>query len=276
MSAYHDRWLLPTRQCDYPGLDPVPDNILHGRREGTFLVLVAIAFTASLVAPIAAGWIDVAAVLGLRLPFASVIPLGVLALPVGLAATIVVCELFRGRRAVSLAFVIALAGFAVAGLSGATPTALALATGVAVMHLSGAVVFDSFRLAQGRQFWLRAVIGMLFAELAGWAAFGGVLLLANVTQDAVVNVATAGIIYSAAGVVVVMIPAIVAKRVFARYLRVAGLAPLLVRRRAPAAVEPVEVFERSGRFARASVQPFSSAEMQFFSDGERLEDADVS
>jgi hypothetical protein len=275
MSAYHDRWLLPTRQCDYPGLDLVPDTILHGRREGSFLVLVAIAFTASLVAPISGGWIDIAAVLDLKLPFATVIPFGVLALPIGLAATIVACELFRGRRAVSLAFAVGLAAFAVAGLSGATPTALALATGVAVMHLSGAVVFDAFHLAHGRQFWLRALIAMLFAELAGWAAFGGVLLLANVAQDAVINVATACIIYSAAGVVVVMIPAVIAKRIFGRYLRVAGLAPLM-RRRSAATVEPVELVERSGRVARGTVQPYSSAEMQFFSDGERLEDADLS
>jgi len=301
-TTHQDHWLLPTRQCEYSGLDPLADTVLHGRREATMLALAALAFTATLIVPVAAGWIDVAAALRIQVPFASIVPVGVLVMPIAIAVALVVSELFGRRRSIAFGLALAASAIATAAVIGLTTQVLALAGYTVVVHLAGVLVFDVFRMSRGRLFWLRALIATLFAQLVGWAAFGGVLLLYGTDQQATIDVATAGLIYSAAGAFVLVVPVAIAKAVLGRYLRLGGAMPARVRRVAVESSERTRIPHHvpSGRFARASVYPtpvsspivrpasvpamparrdrdadatvqaYSSAEMKFFQDGDEL------
>src|SRR5688500_10866984 len=121
-----DRWLLPTRQADYPSRPPVRLDRLHARREAIFLALTAttVSALAGLVLLGVARPIDLSAALGEpALPVRLVVPRGALALPLSFAAVHLVCELVGRRRAGALVAVGLLAAAGLFGLSAATDAA---------------------------------------------------------------------------------------------------------------------------------------------------------
>jgi len=52
MQTDQDPWLSPLRQSDYPGRPILPEEWLHARREGAFLVLAASFLVATVALPI--------------------------------------------------------------------------------------------------------------------------------------------------------------------------------------------------------------------------------
>src|SRR5262245_25949257 len=102
MSTYsgRDRWLLPRQQTEYPARALLPEALLHGRREATFLVLAALFFVAT-TALITLGMtreVDLSALLAsispsIEVPTALLVPLGALPFALALIANALVCEL---------------------------------------------------------------------------------------------------------------------------------------------------------------------------------------
>src|SRR5689334_20138100 len=156
-----DRWLLPRRQTELPTWDVLSETTLHGRREGTYLVLAAM-FLVSLTALLALGIsrvIEPAAVLrsiapGVELPVAALLPIGAIPFALGIAALTLACELFGRRRATALVWVGFFASLGVVGLirlgdltdgGDAFGVALALAACATVANLGYILIFDALR-----------------------------------------------------------------------------------------------------------------------------------
>jgi MFS family permease len=309
-SEHPDHWLLPGRQIEYPARDFIAEEILHGRRESTFLVLAAVFVVTAAVLVLVGSTrvIDPASVLAVlapdvALPFALAVPLGALPFALGALALTLVCELFGRRRG---AAVFAVAVGACAALCGvmaladrldggaALAPALAFTSCIVVAYALYVPLFDALRWRTfGRHLWLRLIVLSLAVQIAGWAAFGAVTYaLAAALPTAHVDVATISALALGAAVttlaiiVVLTLPTALIARGLALLLRVArhdleedddrdgGLELIeLTRRRLP----PAEIVDDSGprrRRAAPSLPPYSSAEMQFFRDGEQLEGAD--
>jgi uncharacterized PurR-regulated membrane protein YhhQ (DUF165 family) len=304
-----DRWLLPGRQIEYPARDFVAEEILHARREATFLVLAAIFLvtTAALVVLGAGRVIDPASVLsatvpGIELPLAMRIPLGALPLPLGVLALTLACELYGRRRGASLMAIGLVACAALCGLmwladrldgGAAFGPALAFTSCIVVANLLYVPLFDALRWRTvGRHLWLRLIVLSLAAQVAGWTAFGGVMYglaaatgpVASADVATISEVALGGALYTLVCVVVLTLPVALVARGLALLLRVArydldenddrdgGLELIeLTRRRLP----PAEIVDDEPRRTRRrgshpSLPPYSSAEMRFFRDGDQL------
>jgi uncharacterized PurR-regulated membrane protein YhhQ (DUF165 family) len=292
-----DRWLLPRRQTEYPARDFVSEVKLHARREATFLVLSTLfAVTLTVLLVLGPGrLIDLTALIRNVVPDVEVpvlqLPFGALPAAFGFVAILLACELYGRRRAAALLWAGTFAAVALVGLArladvldgdgdALVPTA-ALAAGALVTHVLGLVVFASLRRRLGgRQPVARAVLAALIAQPAGWAAFGGVLYFAQPQGDVDVLVAigAGASTYTFASVLVLALPLAIARRALSLYLRVARtvdasqmhvLPPALIVDDGPEA-DP-EPMPRRRRAQRASLQPFSSAEMRFFTEGDQLE-----
>jgi len=256
------RWLLPRQQTEYPARDLVSEAALHGRREATFLVLttfVILGVTSLLVSGV---WIDPG--MWWQLPVELRIPLGALPGPLGLVALMLACELY-GRRATTLVWAALFSAAAMTALAyagGAWVVPLAVTTVVA--HLATLVVYASLRRAlAGRHVALRAVIAAMIAQGTAWAAFAALL-----RDDAIAPVALGGAAYGLAATIALAIPLAIAARVLRLYLRVARFEALPVQEPEEDDVIPLV---RRRRMPRASLQPFSSAEMRFFDEGDELD-----
>jgi uncharacterized PurR-regulated membrane protein YhhQ (DUF165 family) len=252
--------------------------------------------------------IDVSAVVarvapGYEAPVALVVPLGVLPFAVSFIASALTCELFGRRRASALVWVGNVATVAIVGLlrladlidgGQAFGMALAFAACCVIGHASYVLVLDRLRTsARGRGGMLRIVAAAIGALALGWAAFAIVLHAASgvvidpVQREAIVALAATSAA-SALGVVIVLaVPAAIALRGLSLALRVGrdlfgddadvdddevAFAPAASQR--PAFAEgsvarklpPALIVDDDE--PSASPQPFSSAEMRFFSEGE--------
>src|SRR5262245_46175868 len=187
-----DPWLSPQRQSDYPGRPILPEEWLHARREGAFLVLAATFLVATVALPILGTIrvIDVSNVLTAvmpdrELPTAMLLPFGVLVFPLAFVAFDLVCDLFGRRRATALVATGSVATFALIGLVRAADlmpgpssftSTLALGCCAVVAHIVNLLVFDGLRRQlRGGHLALRAITATIIAQGAGWAVFGVVM-----------------------------------------------------------------------------------------------------
>jgi hypothetical protein len=162
----------------------------------------------------------------------------------------------------------------------------------------------------GRHLWLRLLVLSVVAQLAGWAVFGVATYAlatalspdAPIDSAAIIALATGSALYTLAAIALLTLPVALLARGLALFLRVARHdgdeaddedadaddddAPIeLVRRRLPkaqivedGAAAPEDQIDdddaplgsRRRRRAVASIQPFSSAEMRFFQEGDQL------
>ncbi len=301
-----DRWLLPRRQTEFPARDLLPETQLHGRRELTFLSFAAL-YLVSISAFMLFGTsrvIDVSAVVarvapGYQAPVALVVPLGVVPFAVAFIANALTFELFGRRRASALVWVGHIATLALIGLlrladlldgGQAFGLALAFAGCCVVAHTSHVLVLDRLRTStRGRGSLLRMVVAAFVALVIGWSAFTIVLhavVIDPMSRDAIVALAATSAAAALGGVLVLAVPAAIAIRALSLALRVgrdlfghdadlddddATVVPAAAAR--PAFAE--------GSVARklppalivdddepSALQPFSSAEMRFFSEGD--------
>jgi len=300
----HDRWLLPRRQTEFPARGLLPEETLHHRREATFLALAALflVVSAALVVLGTSRVIDVSALLariapGLALPTGLLLPLGVLPFAASFLAGSLASELFGRRRASALVAVGAIAVVALAGLmrladlldgGHAFGAALAFSAAYIVGHALNVLVFDRLR---GRSVVLRIVVAAIVANVLGWSAFAGVLragagyVVPAIAPATLIALAIGSAASSLALVLVLAIPAALTARALAVALRLGRdlfaaadapaptVSPAWTRRRPQALIVEDESDEvPRPRARRASLQPFSSAEMRFFSEGDALGD----
>jgi uncharacterized PurR-regulated membrane protein YhhQ (DUF165 family) len=259
------RWLLPRQQTEYPTKDLVSEAVLHGRREATFLVLTTLVILA--IASLLAFGILIDPGTWWQLPIELRIPLGALPGPLGLAALMLACDLY-GRRATTLVWAAMLAAAAMAGmayLGGVWVVPLAVTTVVA--HIVTRVVYGALRRAlAGRHVALRAVIAAMIAQGLAWAAFAAIL-----GDNAIAPVALGGAAFGLAATIALAIPLAITARVLELYLRV-GRTTVSIEAEPDDEVIPLV---RRRRQPRASLQPFSSAEMRFFAEGDELAAGDA-
>jgi uncharacterized PurR-regulated membrane protein YhhQ (DUF165 family) len=186
--------------------------------------------------------------------------------------------------------------------------ALGFAAGYLVLHLIYVPLFDAMRWRMsGRHLWLRLLVLSLVAQIVGWAVFGvatwGYASMVSpespVDTAAIIALATGSALYTLAAIALLTLPVALIARGLALFLRVArhdneddydddgDAAPIeLTRRRLPkahivdddGAIPEGQIIDahagpepsRRRRRAVASVQPFSSAEMRFFQEGDQL------
>jgi uncharacterized PurR-regulated membrane protein YhhQ (DUF165 family) len=236
--------------------------------------------------------IDLGAVIARVVPDVSLpaplqMPFGVLPAAFGVFAVLLACELYGRRRAAVLLWVGAFAGLGLIGLARLAdlldgndttllPTA-ALAAGALAAHVIGLVAFAALRRRlAGRYPVARALLASLIAQPLGWMAFAGVLYVAQGEHviEAVTAVGLGTSVYTLACMLALAVPFAIAVRTLSLYLRVARFEDTSGARILPPALivedEP-EVGARPPRARRASLEPFSSAEMHFFTEGDQLE-----
>jgi uncharacterized PurR-regulated membrane protein YhhQ (DUF165 family) len=300
-TSHEDRWLLPRQQAEYPAWDFLPEETLHGRREATFLVLGAafLVTTTSLVVLGTSRVIDptptLAALLpDLALPFAMQIPFGVLPFALGGLALSLVCELYSRRRAAALVVTGLLACIALGGLMWLADrvdgrnAAFGPAVGFVSCYLIGYLLyvplFDALRRRMaGRHLWLRLLVLSPVAQLAGWTAFGAAMYgyatwlvpTGPVDMTTITALATGSALYTFACTVVLILPIALVARGLRLYLRVAHEEDeddedsyregpgVRIRRLSAEMVDDAPA-------RRRWPQPFSSTEMRFFAEGDRL------
>lgn len=312
-NSSHDRWLLPRSQTEYPGRDLLPESTLHARREGTFLVLVAMFFvaTAALLLLGTTRMIDASALLAriapsIELPTALLVPLAVIPFALSFIASAMTHDLFGGRRAARVMWIGLLASLALIGLlrgadaidgGNAFVISLALTACYLVAHAFQLLAFAALR---ARAFFLRVNISSLIAQAAGWSAAALALqassryLATPLTPQQIIAVTAGGAVASVLVVLVASIPAAIIDRALSVALRVGrelvttddedddyiadsslpAFAQGSVARKLPAMLvedDEVVVLDQAARrrTLRGTVpQPFSSAEMRFFSEGD--------
>ncbi len=313
LAPIEDSWLLPSRQGEFPGRPVLDEARLHHRRESTFLVLATLFVAATATLPIlgASRVIDVAYAISAILPDAQLpispgLPFGVLAFPITFFAVNLVCELYGRRRASALLFAGMLVNVALIGLmwvsdgldraDAAFGSALAFTSCYFVAHVANLMIFNGLRhRMNGRLAGLRNVGAIVLAQLGGWAVFAFVMYGYAVQvdgqdaaiADAIFALAVGSMLYIVAFALVALIPFAIVARVLKPYLRVAtGEDPVpdtnvraqdvpAPRRRLPPAmiVEDAQD-ELPRRMARRTLQPFSDAEMRFFTEGEEMYESD--
>jgi uncharacterized PurR-regulated membrane protein YhhQ (DUF165 family) len=186
--------------------------------------------------------------------------------------------------------------------------ALGFASCYLVGHLLHVLVFDALRRRMaGRHLWLRLLVVAPIAQAAGWAAFGAALyghalwLAPAGSPDvaAITALATGSALYTVACIVVLALPVALVAHGLRLYLRVGrgaglrntddgyrdgpGTPPVelpryrLARPEGPEAPDVRDTGStappRRRRGHRPSIQPFSSAEMRFFAEGDQLSEA---
>jgi uncharacterized PurR-regulated membrane protein YhhQ (DUF165 family) len=193
-----DRWLLPSRQREYPSRVLLPEATLHVRREGTFLVLVALFLVSAAMLPVlgTGRLLDlsgIAPAFDLPIVGVRVSPLlapGALAFPLTLLSAALVCELYGRRRGMALVLVGLAANLGLVGLlwvadaipaqggpAGVAPEDAAVYRLAFVSCYLAAVVASVYlycaigRRMRQRRRWLRYTVSALFGQGIGWSAF---------------------------------------------------------------------------------------------------------
>jgi len=300
--------LLPRQQTEYPTRDLVAEERLHGRREGTFLVLAAMFLVASaaLVLLGTGRIIDLSALItavipGAELPIALLLPLAVIPFGLGIVAIALVCELFGRRRATALVWAGVLGCAMAIGIAALTdqvdpsaqslPSSAALASCYLTTNVAFVLVFDVLRRSlRGRHMWARLDLSTVIATGIGFGAFALALLgLGLADRPHVIALSVGSIAVVVASVVALTLPAALVARSLSIYLRVArheadedDYIDLRPRKRLPQATivaehadddddqEEQPIIPPRRRAARNSLQPYSSAEMRFFTEGDQL------
>ncbi len=285
MSVNADRWLLPSRQTELPGRDLVATSTLHGRREGTFLILASVFLIATIGLPLwfASQWV-------IEIRGATELTLGVLAFPLAIIIGQLVCELYGTRRASMLVSIGTIASLLVIGgeyfaiENYPLYTALSLVACTTVGTGVNIIVFANARSAMdGRALWLRSFLATPVALLLGWAAFVGVAYQLGTAVNDAIGLAAAPALYACAAALVGIVPLVIARRALGTFLRIGGReAPpvdhsLVSTRRLPPAMivdevsAPVRVRRASLPFTTAEQPvPFTTGEIRFFNEGEAL------
>jgi uncharacterized PurR-regulated membrane protein YhhQ (DUF165 family) len=288
-AAHDDPWLLPTRQADHPTRRQLRAGHLHARREAVFLALVTTFLVATCtVLFTGARTIDlvalIARVVDVELPIAMLLPAGAVALPITFIVVALVSELYGRRRAMALVIAGSFASLATLGIVRLADTAtlapsLSLASCYVVAHVAHVLLFDTFRQRMlHRHFWLRLDLATLLAQLGGWTAFAFVLRGTSQTSDDVIrSLALGGCAYTVIAVLAATLPTLLAAKLLAAQLRIAAdelvepggawattTTRINVRLPEPGPAAPPRASRDSGR-------AFSHAEMQFFSEGDRLD-----
>lgn len=303
-STLYDRWLLPTRQAEYPGRAILPDAIVHGRREATFLVLAAMFFvaTTALLVLGASRVIDASALLArvapsVELSIALVVPLAVVPFATSFIAGSMTYDLFGRRRATALLWTGLVASIAIVGvMRGADLIDGGAAFEIAIAFAACSVVAHAVNLlacAALRRFgfFTRTVLASVFAQAAGWAVAGLVLraVETGLPPAQITPLVAGAALASVACVFVLAIPAALVNRGLAVVLRVGdydedveevepyaaepmrpAFAEGSVARRLPQAVIVDDDVPPDESARRRVIQPFSSAEMRFFSEGDAV------
>lgn len=289
-----DPWMLPSRQGDHPSRPVIPEEKLHRRREGVFLVLASLFMIAIAMLQLTASnlVIDVSYTLStlvpdLAFPTALALLFAAIAFPISFVAINLVCELYGKRRAwalITVGVVATLALVAVTRLAGqldgdpmVVRTALALAGCDLVAHVVNLGVFEALRRRmRGRGAWLRQLVSTTLAQGFGWATFA--LMIYDQAPADSIAVAAGSALYVVAFSAAIVIPFAIVTASLTRYLRIdvaseddepldeaerfwADPAP---RRRLP----PALIIEDADSAPVRS--PFTSAEMRFFTEGEQL------
>lgn len=247
MTSYRDRWLLPSRQREYPSRRVLSEGHLHARREATFLVLAGTFLLAAAMLPVlgTSRVLDLSDLLaGVELPIALLLPVGVLAFPLSFTAIDLVCELWGRRRANALVMVGLVLNLGLLGLlaavdripdaagqeSDSTPPALAFVACIFVAHMFNAQAYQALRRqARGRRgMWMRRNVSALIALIAGWVVFALVLYtyavqVAEEPSDAaatqVASLAVASAAYCMAAAIVDTLPFVFLARWLVVFLR---------------------------------------------------------
>jgi uncharacterized PurR-regulated membrane protein YhhQ (DUF165 family) len=302
MYTNDDRWLLPSRQSDLPGRDLVAPTLLHGRREGTFLVLAALFLLATLALPLwfASSWVLDLTQVPIDLAGATELTVGVLVFPLALVVGQLVCELYGTRRAGALVLVGTVASLLVVVGEQLTVTnyplalALPLVACTTVTNAINLLVFAAAtRALEGRALWLRAFVATPVGLLVGWTAFAGTWAALGLDVNDAIALASAPCLYACACALVGVIPLVIARRALGAYLRVGGreappidhsLVAVQPRRRLPPALivedEPANAVGTPTMLARprahpmpfntADYRPFTTGEMEFFREGDEI------
>lgn len=297
-----DRWLLPSRQSDLPGRDLIAPTTLHGRREGTFLVLAALYLVATLALPLwfASSWVVDLSGLPFDIAGATELTVGVIVFPIALIAGQLVCELYGTRRAGMLVLMGTLASLAVVTGEWLTvtdyPLALALplvAATTATNALNVIVFAGATRALDGRALWLRSFLATPVALLVGWSAFTAAWVGLGLDVNDAIVMASAPCLYACACALVGTIPLVIARRALGAYLRIGGReAPpidhslVAPRRRLPQALivedEPNMLATRAlrpqhlpfttaeGPNVHPKGKPFTTGEIEFFREGDEM------
>jgi uncharacterized integral membrane protein (TIGR00697 family) len=247
MTSYRDRWLLPSRQREYPSRRVLSEGHLHARREATFLMLAGTFLLAAAMLPVlgTSRILDLSdLVSGVELPIALLLPVGVLAFPLSFTAIDLVCELWGRRRANALVMVGLVLNLGLLGLlaavdripdaagqeSDSTPPALAFVACIFVAHMFNAQAYQALRRqARGRRgMWMRRNVSALIALIAGWVVFALVLYtyavqVAEEPSDAaatqVASLAVASAAYCMAAAIVDTLPFVFLARWLVVFLR---------------------------------------------------------
>jgi len=247
MTRNLDPWLLPSRQREYPSRRVLIEEHVHARREATFLLLAGTFLLAAAMLPVLGMTriIDLSGILpDMELPFALLLPVGVLAFPLSFTASNLVNELWGRKRASALVFVGLLLNLGLVGLlalvdtipDGAGQTgdsvfpALAFVACYFVGHMFNAHAYHALRRqARSRHLWLRRNVAALISAVAGWVIFALVLYTHAVqvgeqpsdqAAKQVASVALAGGLYTLVAAIIDTVPLVLAARALAIFLRV--------------------------------------------------------
>jgi hypothetical protein len=301
-SATYDRWLLPTRQAEYPGRAILPDTIVHGRREATFLVLAAMFFVAmtALLVLGASRVIDGSALIArvapnIELPFALLVPLAVVPFALSFIAGSMTYDLFGRRRATALIWTGLAGSMIVVGVMYAADVldggaAFEVSSGLATCFIvAHAVNLLACAALHRLGFFSRTTLASVFAQAAGWGAAGLVLRAVDtgiLTEAQITPLVSGAALASMLCVLVLAIPAALVNRALAVALRVGDYdeEPEAIDLYAddPAPMRPAFAEGSVARKLPKAViideddavqhQPFSSAEMRFFTEGDAVQE----
>lgn len=246
MTSNRDRWILPSRQREYPSRRVLSEEQMHARRESTFLVLAGTYLVAIAMLPVLgmSRLIDLSAVLpDVELPVSLHLPVGMIAFPLSFSAAALVCELWGRRRASAMVVVGLFLGLAVSGLlavvdaipdaagGAASPVAPALAFVACtfVAHMFHVQAYQALRRqSRSRHLWLRRNVSALIGAVAGWVVFALVLythavqVLEQPSEQAARDVAAVALacgLVTLAGAILDTVPLVLAARSLAVFLR---------------------------------------------------------
>ena len=247
MTSNRDRWLLPSRQREYPSRRVLSEERMHARREATFLVLAGTFLLAAAMMPVLgmSRIIDLSGMLpDVELPIELLLPVGVLSFPLSFSAAALVCEIWGRRRASALIWVGLFLQLALVGLlavvdtipdpAGQTSDSVAPAFGFIacyfVAHMFHAQAYHALRRqSRSRHLWLRRNVAALIAAVAGWVIFALVIytwavqvgeLASETAAKQVAAFALAGGLYTLAGALVDTLPLVMIARALTVFLRV--------------------------------------------------------
>jgi uncharacterized PurR-regulated membrane protein YhhQ (DUF165 family) len=246
--ARPDEWLI--RQRELPGRPKLSDRRLYRRRERVFLILGALFLVATAIAPLLGASKVFGAArplreIGLSISTQLLLPVGVVALPLGLLALNLACELFGRRRAFALVLTGLVTWIGLVGLAWVTDhladfdnnvtqafgPSVAFAVACFATSFVQVEIFEGLgRVTRGRHLWLRNILGSAIGLAVGWVGFAMLVAyvpraalppLAGVAPDVQMSAtAIASAAYTFLGIVVGTIVLYIAANPLANVLRI--------------------------------------------------------